>query len=55
MKAMQEATTQGNKERRKFLELAFGGLPYTEMLRTITDPVMYTKELENNPKEMKSI
>jgi hypothetical protein len=53
MKASQEDTTQGNKLRRRFFELAFGGLPYTKMLRTITKPVMYEKELGNYPKEMK--
>ena len=29
------------------------GLPYTEMLKTITEPTMYAKELGNCPEEMK--
>jgi hypothetical protein len=53
MKALQEDTTQGRQLRRRFFELAFGGLPYTEMLRTITEPVMYAKEFGNHPEEMK--
>jgi hypothetical protein len=53
MKASQEDTTQGKKLRRRFLELAFGGLPYTEMPRTTTEPAMYAKELGNHPEEMK--
>jgi hypothetical protein len=31
----------------------FGGLPYTEMLNTITSLVMYDKELENCLEDMK--
>jgi hypothetical protein len=50
MKALLEDTTQGGKLHRRFLELAFGGLPYTEMLKTITELVMYAKELGNHPK-----
>jgi hypothetical protein len=53
MKASQEDTTQGKKQRRRFLEPTSGGLPYTEMLRIITEPVMYAKELGNHPEEMK--
>jgi hypothetical protein len=34
-------------------ELAFGGLPYTEMLRIILEPMMYARELGNHPNEMK--
>jgi hypothetical protein len=37
------------KLRRRFLELAFGGLPYTEMLKNTLEPVMYAKELGNHP------
>jgi hypothetical protein len=33
--------------------MAFGGLPYIEMLKNIPEPVMYAKELGNHPKEMK--
>jgi hypothetical protein len=53
MKASHEDITQGNKLRRRFLELAFGGLPYTEMPHTITKPAMYTKELGNHIEEIK--
>jgi hypothetical protein len=53
MKAFQEDTTQEKKQCIRFLELASSGLPYTEMLRTITEPVMYAKELGNHPEEMK--
>jgi hypothetical protein len=52
MKASQEETTHRKKQRRIFLGLAFGGLLYTKMLRTITYPVMYAKELGNHPEEM---
>jgi hypothetical protein len=44
---------QEKKLRRRFLELAFGGLPYIEMLKTIPEPSMYAKELGNLPEEMK--
>jgi hypothetical protein len=53
MRASQEDITQGNKLCRRFLELAFGGLPYTEMVKAITEPAMYEKELRNHPKDMK--
>jgi hypothetical protein len=53
MKASQEDTTQGKKLRRRCLELAFGGLPYINMLKTIIELVMYAKELGNLPEEMK--
>jgi hypothetical protein len=53
MKASQEDITQGNQPRRRFLELAFGGLPYTKMLKTVTEPAMYAKELGNRLEEMK--
>jgi hypothetical protein len=36
----------------RFLELASGGLLYTEMIRTTIEPAMYAKELGNRPKEM---
>jgi hypothetical protein len=44
---------QGKKPRRRFLELAFGGLLYTDMLKTISKPVMYDRGLGNHPEEMK--
>jgi hypothetical protein len=37
----------------RFLELAFVGPPYTEMLKNTTEPMMYAKEFGNLPKEMK--
>jgi hypothetical protein len=43
----------GKQLRRIFLELAFGGIPYTEMLRNITKPAMYAKELGNRLEEIK--
>jgi hypothetical protein len=55
MKASQEDTTQGKEQHRRFLELASGDLPYTEILRTIIEPVMYVKELGNCPEEMKCL
>jgi hypothetical protein len=53
MKASQEDIMQGKKLSRRFLELAFGGLPYTKMIKTIPDLAMYAKELGNYPEEMK--
>ena len=53
MKALQEDITQENKLRRRFDELAFGGLHYIEMLKNMPEPVMYSRELENHPEEMK--
>jgi hypothetical protein len=53
MKALQKEITQEKQLRRRFLELAFGGLPYKKMLKTITEPAMYAKELGNHPEEMK--
>jgi hypothetical protein len=55
MKASQEDTTQENQQCRRFLELAFGGLLYTEILRTTIEPVMYAKELGNHPEDMKCL
>jgi hypothetical protein len=52
MKASQEEIMQGKQLHKRFLELAFGGLLYTEMLRTITEPAMYAKELGNHPEDM---
>jgi hypothetical protein len=46
-------TTQGNQLHKRFLELAFGGLPYTETLKTFAEPPMYAKELGNHTEEMK--
>jgi hypothetical protein len=53
MKASQEDTTHEKQKRRRFLELASGGLLYIEMLRTTTKPAMYAKELGNHPEGMK--
>jgi hypothetical protein len=53
MKASHEDTTQGKKQLRRFLGMAFAGLLYTDMLRIITDPAMQVKELGNHPEEMK--
>jgi hypothetical protein len=44
---------QGKKLCKRFCELAFGGLCYTEMLKSMTEHVMYSRELENHPEEMK--
>jgi hypothetical protein len=44
---------QGKKLCRRFCELAFGGLPYIEMLKIMPENVMYARELENYPEEMK--
>jgi hypothetical protein len=52
MKALQEDTTDENQQCKRFIEMAFGGLLYIEMLRTTTEPVMYAKELGNHPKEI---
>jgi hypothetical protein len=38
---------------KRFCELAFGGLPYTEMIKTTLEPVIYAKVLGNLPEEMK--
>jgi hypothetical protein len=49
-----EGIARGRKATmQKILRMAFGGLPYKEMLKTITEPAMYAKELGNRPKEMK--
>jgi hypothetical protein len=53
MKALHENIMQENKLCRRFFELAFGGLPYTEMINTIPESAMYAKELGNHPEEMK--
>jgi hypothetical protein len=53
MKALQEDITQGKQLRRRFCELAFGILPYTEMLKNIPEPVMYSNQLGNHPEEMR--
>jgi hypothetical protein len=53
MKASQKDIMQGKRLRKRFLEMAFDGIPYTEMLNTIPEPAMYAKELENHPEEMK--
>jgi hypothetical protein len=53
MKASHEDIVQVKKLHKRFLELAFGGLPYTEMLKTILEHVMYARELGNHPEEMK--
>jgi hypothetical protein len=53
MKASQEDTTQEKEQRRRFLELASGGLLYTEMIRTTIDLALFSKELGNHLEEMK--
>jgi hypothetical protein len=53
MKASQEDNMHGKKLYIRFLELAFGGLLYIEMLNNILEPTMCAKELENHPEEMK--
>jgi hypothetical protein len=53
MKASLEDITQGKQLRRTFCELAFGGLLYIEMLKSISEPVMYARELQNHLKDMK--
>jgi hypothetical protein len=53
MKASQEYIMYEKKLHRRFLELAFGVLPYIDMLKTIPAPTMYAKELGNLPEEMK--
>jgi hypothetical protein len=55
MKALQEDTTQGKQLHKRLLGLAFGGLLYIEMLRTIIEPAMYAKELGNCSEEMKCL
>jgi hypothetical protein len=50
MKALQEDTMQGKKQHRRFSKLASIGPLYTNMLRNITEPAMYAKELGNLPK-----
>jgi transposase InsO family protein len=39
MKASQENIMQGKQLFRRFCDLAFGGLPYTEMLRIMLEPL----------------
>jgi hypothetical protein len=53
MKASQEDIMKGKKLHRRFYELAFGGLHYTEMLKNIPEHVMYSSELENHLEEMR--
>jgi hypothetical protein len=53
MKASKEDTSQGERLRRRSYEMAFGGLPYTKMIRIMIEPVMYARELGNHPDEMK--
>jgi hypothetical protein len=53
MKASQEDITQGKKLHRRFCEMAFGGLPYTRMLKIMLEPMMYARELGNHPEGMK--
>ena len=49
MKASQEEIMQVKQLHRKFYELAFGSLLYTKMIKSILEPVMYARELENHP------
>jgi hypothetical protein len=53
MKALQEDIMLEKKLRRRFCELAFGGLRYTQMLKNIPEHVMYASELENHPEDMR--
>jgi hypothetical protein len=53
MNESQEDITQAKLLRRRFYKLAFGGLPYTEMLKSIPESVMYARELENHLEETK--
>jgi hypothetical protein len=53
MKASQEDIMQGKQLHRRFCELDFGGLPYTEMLNIMPEHVMYAREWENHSEEMK--
>jgi hypothetical protein len=53
MKASQEDIMQGKQLCRRFCELAFGGLLYTEILKSIPESVMYARESKNHPEEMK--
>jgi hypothetical protein len=53
MKASQEDITKGNKLRRRFFKMDFGGIRYTKMLKSMPEHVMYAKKLENHPEEMK--
>jgi hypothetical protein len=53
MNASQEDIMQEKKLCRRFLELAFGDLPYIEMLKTIPKPAMYARGLGNHPEEIK--
>jgi hypothetical protein len=53
MKASQEDNMHGKKLYIRFLELAFGGLLYIEMLKTIPEPPMYARGLGNHLEEMK--
>jgi hypothetical protein len=39
--------------RRRFCKLAFGGLRYIEMLKSMPDHVVYARELEKDHEEMK--
>jgi hypothetical protein len=54
MRASQKDIMQGKQLRRRFCELAFGGLPYIEMLKIMPEPMMYAREFENHHEEMKS-
>jgi hypothetical protein len=53
MKALQEDITQENQLHRRFYELAFGGLRYTEMLKNMPKHAMYANDFENYPEEMR--
>jgi hypothetical protein len=45
MKALQEDIMQEKQLHRRFCELAFGGLHYTEMLKNMTEHAMYASKL----------
>jgi hypothetical protein len=55
MKASQEENTHGMKQRRRFLELASGGLLYINMPRNTIKLAMYAKDLGSLPKEMRCL
>jgi hypothetical protein len=44
---------QGNKQRRRFCELASSGPLYTEMLKNTTEPTMCDKKMGNLLEEMR--
>jgi hypothetical protein len=49
MKPSQEEIMQGKKLHKRFLEMAFCGLLYIEMIKTIPELAMYARGLGNHP------